>query len=267
MIYLEEKFNLIPASPVTLEEFVNFSQEKLVPICERLGARLIVAWYISTEWFSQVTQIMEFDDMEALKAFRINASQDSAWGEYVARLEEFSPERRSRLLEPLGPVPKKALDKAIRRSQRRPLKIYLVATLEVAPDKMTEFKTELEQYYKILPIIASWRPIGGSPNEVIDLWRGTKQVTDGFTTGYQPPDDFSKQFFGPLREMAPKEHAELVFTLPYAQLRRLFFIVSSKTDFKETIILSFFFSRLFHQQRDSLFCATSSFRQLSFLYL
>jgi hypothetical protein len=162
---------------------------------------------------------MEFDDMEALKAFRINASQDSAWGEYAARLEEFSPERRSRLLEPLGPVLPKSLHKAIKRSQRNPLKIYFVATLEVAPNKMAEFKTMLEEGAKILPIIASWRPIGGSPNEVIDLWRGTKPFVDSFTTGYKPATDLDKQFFGELRKMAPKEHAELVFTLPYAQLR------------------------------------------------
>ena len=64
MIYLEEKFNLIPASPVTLEEFVKFAQKQLVPVCEHLGARLIAGWYTNTEWYSQVTQIMEFDDME-----------------------------------------------------------------------------------------------------------------------------------------------------------------------------------------------------------
>ena len=220
MIYLEEKFNLIPASPETLENFVNFAQEYLrKEICERLGTRLIVAWYNTSEWYCQVTQIMEFDDMEALKDFRIKASQDSAWGEYAARLEEFSPERRSRLLEPLGPVLPKILHKAIKRSQRIPLKIYLLATLEVAPNKMPEFLTMIEEVAKMLPIIASWRPIGGSPNEVIDLWKGNKLIVDGFTTGYEPPNDLSKQFFGELRKIAPKEHAELVFTLPYAQLR------------------------------------------------
>ena len=219
MIYLEEKFNLLPASPVTLEKFVNFSQEKLVPICERLGIRLIAGWYSNTEWFSQVTQIMEFDDMEALKAFRIKASQDSAWGEYIARLEDFAPERRSRLLEPLEPIQPKELHKAIRRSQRNPLKIYLLATLEVAPNKMPDFLAGLKEASKMFPIIASWRPIGGSPNEVIDLWKGNKLITDGFTAGYEPPNDISRQFFSQLREIAPKEHAELVFTLPYAQLK------------------------------------------------
>ncbi len=219
MIYLEEKFNLIPASPVTLEEFINFAQKQLVPICERLGSRLIASWYSNTEWFSQVTQIMEFDDMEALKSFRMKASQDSAWGEYSARLEEFAPERKSRLLEPLGPVQPKVLHKAIKRSQRKPLKVYLLATLEVAPDKMSEFRTGLEEAAKVFPIIASWRPIGGSPNEVIDLWRGMDFILDGYTKGYEPPVDFSRDFFTQLRQIAPKEHAELVFTLPYAQLR------------------------------------------------
>ena len=221
MIYLEEKFNLIPASPVTLEEFVNFAQKQLVPVCEPLGARLIAGWVTNTEWYSQVTQIMEFDDMEALKAFRMKASQSSAWGEYMARLEDFAPERRSRLLEPLGPVDPKVLHKAIKRSQRRPFKVYLLATLEVAPNKMPEFITGLEEASMLLPIIASWRPIGGSPNEVIDLWRSNNSlnILDEFSKGYEPPNEFSKQFFTRLRQLAPKEHAELVFTLPYAQLR------------------------------------------------
>ena len=218
MIYLEEKFNLMPASPVTIEKFIEFAQKQLVPICESLGARLIAGWYTNSEWFSQVTQIMEFDDMEALKAFRKKTSQDPEWGEYAAGLEEFAPERRSRLLEPLGPVEPKVLHKAIRRSQRKPVKVYLLATLEVAPDKMSEFLSGLEEAAKMVPIIASWRPIGGSPNEVIDLWKGMDFILDGFTKGYEPPNDFSREFFTQLRQIAPKEHAELVFTLPYAQL-------------------------------------------------
>ncbi len=218
MIYLEEKFNLTPASPETLENFVNFAEEKLVPICERLGTRLVAAWYSNSEWFCQVTQIMEFDDMEALKAFRIKGSQDTAWGEYTARLEEFAPERRSRLLEPLGPIDPKILHKAIRRSKKKPLKVYLLATLEVAPNKMPEFNSGLEQASGVFPIIASWRPIAGNPNEVIDLWKGSQFILDGFTTGYAPSNDIDKQFFRPLREIAPKEHATLIFTLPYAQL-------------------------------------------------
>ena len=214
MIYLEEKLNLIPASPETLDIFIEFAQEKLVPICERLGARLVAAWYSDVEWFSQVTQIMEFDDIEALKSFRMKTSQDPAWGEYMARLEEFAPERRSRLLEPLGPVLPKILHKAIRRSQRRALGVYSLATLEVAPNKMPMFITALEQALKGFPIIASWRPIAGSPNEVIDLWRSALRQD-----AYQPADDIFKDFYRQLRVLAPKERLINIYTLPYSQLR------------------------------------------------
>ena len=44
MIYLEEKYNITPASPETLDKFVEFAQEHFVPISERLGARLIATW-------------------------------------------------------------------------------------------------------------------------------------------------------------------------------------------------------------------------------
>jgi hypothetical protein len=219
MIYLEEKFNLLPASPITLETYVNLAQNQLVPICERLGTRIVGAWYSNSEWFSQVTQIVEFDNMDGLKEFRMKTSRDSAWGKFSARLEELAPERRSRILEPLGPVEPKILDKAIRRSKKKPLKVYLLATLEVAPDKMPEFKTALKQAKSAFPIIASWRPIGGSPNEVIDLWRTNQMIIDSFISGYKSPDDLSRQFYTELRKIAPKEHAELVFTLPYGELK------------------------------------------------
>lgn len=214
MLYLEETFNLTPASPENLDKFIEFAQKHLVPICDSLGSRLIAAWSSYVEWFCQVTQIMEFDDMEALKAFRKKTSQNSAWGEYLAQLEDFAPVRRSRLLEPVGPVPPSVLHEAIKKSETEPLEVYGLAILQVVAGKMDQFLKTLEVSYKTLPIIASWRPVLGSPTEVIDLW--ARQL---LPQKYEPADAISKQFFKPLREMAPKERLIQIYTLPYSPLR------------------------------------------------
>ena len=80
---------------------------------------------------------------------------------------------------------------------------------------MSEFHLFVKELASGYPIIASWRPLGGSPNEVIDLWKtALRQET------YQPADKkFDEQFFSPLRELAPKEHVVNVYTLPYSPLK------------------------------------------------
>jgi len=213
MIYLEETLNLAPASPETLDIFIELAQERLVPACQRLGTNVVAAWYSNVEWFSQVTQVLEFDNLAAFEAFRSRARQDPAWGEYEVRLEELAPERRSRLLEPLGPVPPETLHEAAAQSQQSPLGAYFLAVLEVAPGKMAQFIAGLEASANTLPIIASWRPIVGKQNEVIDVWKGSMPQS-----GYQPADDSSKQFFRGLRELAPRERIIPVIPLPYSPL-------------------------------------------------
>ena len=214
MIYLEEVFSLKGASWEALDDFIAFAQKNLVPICPDVGARLVAAWSSSEEWFCQVKQVLEFDDMEALKSFRINDSQNRAWGSYSAGLEEHTPVRRSRLLEPLGPVPVEVLHQAITESQKNPNHGYLHAILEVGTDKMTQFSTGLAQGYKNLPIIACWHPIGGSPNEVIDIWKSPEPEK-----AYQPADDWRKQFMRAVREVAPKERVIRMLALPYSPLK------------------------------------------------
>ena len=214
MIYLEETLNLKQASPEALDSYVEHAQAHLVPVCPALGARLVAAWSSNEEWFSQVKQVLEFDDMAALKAFRVNASQEKAWGEYAAGLEELAPVRRSRLLEPLGAVPVEVLHQAISESEESPSHGYLHAILEVGTDKMQQFTAGLAVGHRSLPIIACWRPIGGSPNEVIDIWKSPDSEK-----GYQPASETTKQFFRQVREMAPKERAIRMIALPYSPLR------------------------------------------------
>jgi hypothetical protein len=213
MIYLEEIFNLKGASWEALDDFIAFSQDSMVPLCPEVGARLVAAWSSSEEWFCQVKQVFEFDDMPSLKGFRIKTSQHKPWGVYAAGLEEHAPVRRSRLLEPTGAVPEEVLHQTALESEQSPNGGYLQAILEVGAGKMDQFLAGVANAYKNLPIIACWRPIGGSPNEVIDVWKSPEPEK-----AYQPADDFRKQFMRVVREVAPKERVVRMLALPYSPL-------------------------------------------------
>ena len=213
MIYLEEKLNLSHASWEALDNYIEFAQKQLVPVLPEMGARLVAAWSCDIERFCQVIQVMEFDDMDALKAFRNNASQNKAWGEYAAGLEEHAPVRQSRLLEPLGAVPPEVLHQAIAESKETPNHGYLAAVLEAGVGQMDTFKAGLAESHKTLPIIACWRPVSGSPNEVIDIWKSPEP-----TKAYTPVTEEGKAFFQMVRAMAPKERAVRMLALPYSPL-------------------------------------------------
>ena len=214
MIYLQEILNLTPATPETLDSFIEIGHNLLVPVCKRLGTRLVVAWFSTYEWYYQVTHVFEFADVKALKEFRIKAGQDKQWFEYTAKLEEFAPERRTRLLEPIGAISPDVLHNAIEESQKKALKVYSFATLEVTPNKMTEFVEFVKNLSKNAPIIASWRPIAGNPNEVNDLWKGSLVPKK-----YQLAVEGMKEWFRKLRELAPKESLIQIFPLPYSELK------------------------------------------------
>jgi hypothetical protein len=214
MIYLEETLNLAHASFEALDNYIEFAQKQLVPVCPEVGARLVAAWSSSEEWFCQVQQVLEFDDMDALKAFRVNASQNKAWGEYAAGLEEHAPVRRTRLLEPIGSVPPEVLHQAITESKDTPNYAYLHAILEVGMDKMAEFKAGLAEGYMNLPIVAGWRPVSGSPNEVIDVWKSPEP-----TKAYEPADELRREFLRNVRLVAPKERLVRMLALPYSPLQ------------------------------------------------
>lgn len=217
MIYLEQTLNITPASPDIRDEYIKIAEELLVPATKRLGARLVAAWNAHYEWVMQITQIFEFNDIEALKNFRINSCQDKKWGVYIAQLEIYSPERRTRLLEPIGAVPPEILHKAIEESQKNPLKAYCMAILEANPGKMQDMIAGISAGYKVMPIIASWRPIAGSPNQIMDLWKGDLYFNTE-NMAYRP---FSKdqQWIRDLRQNAPKERIIPLYTLPYSPLR------------------------------------------------
>jgi len=214
MIYLEETYDLVPASPVTLDELVALSQERMVKDYEDQGARLVAAWYSDTFQFHRVTHMYELDSLSAYDVFREKSAASSSFQECQDLLEKLSPVKETRLLEPLFPIWADELHKAIAESQKVPLHTYFLAVLETHPDKFNDITAGLAEGGGMLPIVGSWRPITGKSNSFIDLWKSTLE-----RKGYQPADDNMKDFFLNLRALAPTERVEHVLTLPYSPLR------------------------------------------------
>jgi len=214
MIILHESYDLDPASPEQVDAFIALAEKTLVPAAARLGARLIGAFRCDADWFAQLQQLFEFDDLAAYDAFRKRAGDDAEWQAFRSEAEKLAPAMRSQLLEPLGPVPAEKIHQAIAASEAKPVKIYSLAVLEVKPGRMDEFIALLGAGAAALPIAAAWRPVAGNPNQVIDLWADTLGHRP-----YSPALESMKAFFRPLREVAPKERLVSWAALPYSPLR------------------------------------------------
>ncbi|MDK1024538.1 MAG: hypothetical protein QGD92_09935 [Gammaproteobacteria bacterium] len=220
MIYLEETLNLQPATPDTLDNFIDFAQNDLIPAYHELSTRLVAAWYSNVEIFCQVTQILEFEDLNAFGNYRSSMMTETKWQQQGSELESFAPVRRYRLLEPLVPRFSSILHKAMSDSQDTPLGSYNLAILNVAATKMNDMISGLSAIAEseALPIIMSWRPVAGNPNEVIDLWKGSLQQS-----GYQKKESYNSigltdEWWQNLRIMAPEERLISVYTLPHSPL-------------------------------------------------
>ena len=214
MIYLKQSFNLEPAAPSTRDQFIEAMNEHVLPANGRLGARLVAAWFAHEEWFTQVIHVTEFDDLAALGVYRDAAAEDTKASEGVAMLAGLAPGQHLQIIEPLGPVPVETLHTAIKDSADNPAGTYQFAILEVAPGRMADFKKLLGGAAAQLPIIAAWNDVTGNPNRVIDLWK-----SDTGRHGYAPNDPGQEAFFGPLRQIAPREKMMRLHVMPYSPLR------------------------------------------------
>jgi hypothetical protein len=212
MIYLRQDFNIHPAAPATRDRFIDLANNELLPGYKGLGARLLAAWYNNAEWFSQISHVLEFDDLSALERYRVDAARDAAFSQTQERVAALAPQQREELLEPLGPVPENAIHEAIEKAREKPAEVYSFAILDVEPGKMEAFCKLLAMGASQLPIIASWKPLAGDSGRVIDVWRGDVQQS------YEPSNEALDGFFTPLRELAPREHIVRHFPLPYSPL-------------------------------------------------
>ena len=60
----------------------------------------------------------------------------------------------------------------MKKVKKKALRVYSLATLEVVPNKLPEFIEKVRKTSRMVPIIASWQPVAGNPNEVNDIWKG-----------------------------------------------------------------------------------------------
>jgi hypothetical protein len=180
---------------------------------ERLGIKLVGAWYSDADAFCQVSHVFEFGSLAALEASQSKAAADAGWVGCQAQIDGMIFARRTRLLEPFA-LPPEALQKGIDESREKPLGVYTLATLEVEPGKMPQLRAAMEAAVKGLPMVANWRSFVGNPNEVIDVWKGGVRQGE-----YRPSSEGMNAFFRGLRQIAPRERLRPVFTLPYSPLR------------------------------------------------
>ena len=216
MLYLQQDFDLHPASPRTRDAFVALAREALVPAAERHGARLVAAFFGNSEWFFRMTHFLELPGLAAFEAWRAGCRGDAAARDAASRAEALAPARRETLLETLGVIPDESLARGIESAREKPQGIYTAAHLEIAPGRMADFTNLLEGAGPHLPILASWRPVAGNPDLVIDLWKGDPEAA---YARYAPADARANAFMDPLREVAPKERVVRYFPLPYSPLR------------------------------------------------
>jgi hypothetical protein len=214
VIYLEQSYDLEPAAPSTRDRLIEVMHETLLPANARHGARLVGAFFAHEEWFSRVIHLTEFDDFAAYQAYRKSAAADEEATRGAARLTELAPGQRVGFLEPLGPVAPERLQQAISASAEKPVGTYTFAILDVTPARLPQFTTMLAAAAPRLPIIAALRNVSGNPSRVTDLW-----AMDTGAPGYAPNDDQQEAFFGPLRQVAPREKMVRLHALPYSPLR------------------------------------------------
>lgn len=213
MIHLRQTFNLHPASPATRDAFAAHARERSLPAWSSVGGRLSGAFCSTDEWFFQVTHVIGFEDLAAFDRARRAIEEGAEFSDLRAGDEALAPERGASLLEDLGPVAGDALEAGIALAAETPAGEYTFAILEVAPGRMGEFKKLLGMAAPQLPILASWKDVAGNPSRVIDLWRGSVGQER-----YAPNDRGKEAFFGPLRQVAPRERIVRLFPMPYSPL-------------------------------------------------
>ncbi len=220
VIYLEETYDLHPATPACRDQFVAFAEQELIPVYSESGARLVAAWSCDAERWGRISQVLEFDDFTTYESYRDAVTGSQGWTAIAAQLEALAPGQRHRLLEPLVANFVPVLHEAIRSGQSNPLRQYMLATLEVAPGMMESMRQGLSAVAASgsLPIVMSWRLVSGKQNTVIDLWKSSLQRPGYQTQAEYAANGIDGDWWTNLRLIAPEERIVFVDPLPYSPL-------------------------------------------------
>jgi hypothetical protein len=100
VIYLEQHFDVRPASPSGLDRFIELAERALVPLWTAAGGRLVGAWFGTESWFDRVTQVLAFPDRATFDRARQAVATSPEGAEAEAALDDLAPVRRHRLREP-----------------------------------------------------------------------------------------------------------------------------------------------------------------------
>ncbi len=101
MIYLKQSFRIHPATPATRDRFVEAAGEAAVPATQKLGARLMAAWFCHEEWFSEIQHVTEFENLAGFGAWREAAGAEGP----DAFFEPLRPVALRERMQRLHPLP------------------------------------------------------------------------------------------------------------------------------------------------------------------
>ncbi|WP_022664426.1 hypothetical protein [Desulfospira joergensenii] len=220
MFYLEETLTPIIAMPKTIEAFIRFAEEKMVPLYEANGATLMASWYCNSKTLFQITQTWELNSFDVFTNFFSWAKNGTDWQTLNRELRTLMPQRQIRLLETANDFFSNAFHTAIYESRTQPIKTYTKAVLQMNTELMEGFISRQEEGIRSgLPMISFMCSVTGKSNEVIDIWKGNLQEP-----GYQKQEFYdtvgmTEDWWHWIRANGPQERMVPVFTLPYSPLQ------------------------------------------------
>ena len=220
MIYLYETMQLSNATPVHLEQWIQFAREHLLPWYTKHGGRIMAAWICNAETLFQITQLVEFNDQVKAMAFLANSAEDDVTINCNVTMNNIAPLRERQIFTSPSPAFSESLHRAILECSQEENSKFSIAQLETVYDQLAGLIQRNEGAIAAgMPLVTTLVSATGGQNRVINIWK-----TDFNEPGYQPPEFYEAIGFGEdwwtwIRSVAPQERLWTVSMLPYSPLQ------------------------------------------------